>query len=246
MVTHVRKGPKRRRRFFRRHPMGLPSVLLVAVLAGVGFWYTLHAPERTGSPEHLAGFSAGEIPRGCLLPEASTVPEICRDEGDTGTLVTTPPAGLTRSCATSHNDYPVEVWADSQGNRWLHWKLPQITDQRHALGNHWVVAWAGGNQPVLRFTEAAEGWAPLPGSSSRATAIVLAGSIALGGSLHGGLQDVKAFPIGLQTDGSGVRLAASINGGAIIMEVPPDQPFELIKTREQLRFNQWTTELRCA
>jgi hypothetical protein len=221
--------------------MGLPTVFFVALIAAGGFWWTLHAPESTGNL--ATGSDELLIDRGCLIEGLS-----CEAPAPALDLLSSPPMNPRTVCPAREADGFVEVWSDDVGNRGLHWSLPSTANAVYPLTSPWVAAWTvDGTLPGgLRAADTPNGWAVLPDTFTGSEVTVWAGVTGLGGSLRDGLTSLHVDPFGANPDGT-VRLAAHVNGDAIVLEVPPTGGFELVKTQEQLRFTEWTTgRLSCA
>lgn len=214
--------------------MGLPTVFFVALLAAIGFWWTLHAPDQTGN---LAASSDElSIRRGCHLDST----DLCAAPA----VPLQPVGAVTASstlCRKAVADGYVHVWRDESGRLGLNWNMPDIANAVYPLSSHWVVAWAGSPEGAS-FHASAErsGWALLPDSFRGAEITAWAGVTSMGGELEEGLRSVRVVPFGAHPDGT-VRLAAHVNDDAIVLEVPATGTFDLVRANEELRFSEWTT-----
>lgn len=232
-----------RRRLFRRHAMGIPSVLFVAVLALAGFWWTMHAPQRVEPAATTQSHPQDDkLPRGCLVEDATALPETCQGFRDTAAALGHDPTGASSACKTGRDGFFVEVWEDPLGHRGLHWSLPTLATSTKPLAAYWVVAWAGSDFALAqRTTGAASGWTQFPQNLPVGPITAWAGSVAAGGLLTDGLDSIKAAPFALREDGT-PRVAGYVNGGAIVLELPRSTGLDLVKSQEQLHVEEWTTD----
>jgi len=214
--------------------MGLPTVFLVALLAAGGFWWTVHAPDRTGN---MAARPSAAIERGCFLDV-----DVCGAPHDTLELLSQAPAGAVTRCTQDGPGGFVDAWVDDAGRRGIHWQVPFARDSFYALASPWVALWQGPASPSsdVRGAQAADGWALLPSGWDGSDLTVWTGLTGLDGDLKEGLTSLHVQPFGAKGDGT-VRLAAYINGDEIVLEVPSSGQYELLRESEQLRFSETTT-----
>lgn len=219
-------------RFFRRHRMGLPSVLIVAALAAAGLGWTLD--QSTDPPASEPGLA-----RGCIVP-STDVPVLDPCTGfatEAPAALPTSAASLTCRQAWRDGAHHIIVWDD--GNRlWLDWDLPSNADAGHPLASGWIVAWWGATPAVdhlLVFGGELKGTAAYPLPQLPDELLVHAGSIAVGGRLDDGLRAFSATPFAFTPSGD-VRLAGSVNEGEITLEVPVSRSLEVKQGDESLSF----------
>lgn len=214
--------------------MGLPTVLLVALLAVGGMWLTFAAPDRTGQLAASAGELA--IPRGCMIVGASGPIDPC-DPPAFADAQSSAPSGGTSVCRVSKAQWTLEVLDFADGNRGVRWSVPTVWDPAHPISTSWLIAWPVAGSPTL-VNGPERGFAFLGSAAPDETLQVLVGSIAAGGSLDGGLQTIAAIPFAPTADG--VRLAVGVNDGELAMEVPFGAPHTVERLQEALTFVQWT------